>query len=624
MRKYITAFICLVCLILIKFNSARIHHLSLHDDSREQITMSTYGFLKGGLLQMRAKIDFNPIIKLEAVSRSFAFILEKSNNNGFSSFSTDNNSGRSHCASKSFETDFTFENNPQKHKYSLILFELDLIKKYVKLRLIGDELSKLKIKSKLENPNGFGSFLSDEKNSNKTLTDTSSELRDDSEYAALDLSRQFIALHNVTNSSFIIKFEVNVEAYEQEGLYTVSFYNCFQKEKLTEENLRTKQTDKLPPKNDPLKSAISNMEESNSVRNLFDFKKIKNDLNFGINMELDLLERNQDTYLSAGEMPVPTLYLTWSIIYFLAGISWMYILRASKGDVFKIHYLMLALVFVKSISLTFHAINMHYIAVNGRHEAIWAILYYITYVLRGLLLIISILLVGTGWTFIKHILSENERRLFVIVIPLQILAITAYIFLEEKEEGDAVYVTWRQLFFLLDLLCCGAILFPVVWSIRHLERACASDGKMVTSLKKLKIFKHFYIMVIFYIYFTRIVGFLLKQMLPFRYEWFNELSMEVVTFTFFAFTAYKFQPASNNPYLQLNQEETEDLINNTTEMIHLSDDFNLNANDTDTVFDMVKYETKKSDQEEQQECLQPCGPDSVNPNLFSRNNKSNS
>lgn len=42
---------------------------------------------------------------------------------------------------------------------------------------------------------------------------------------------------------------------------------------------------------------------------------------------------------------------------------------------------MLGLVFIKSITLTFHAINMHYIAVNGRHEAIWAILYYITYVL---------------------------------------------------------------------------------------------------------------------------------------------------------------------------------------------------------------------------------------------------
>ena len=81
---------------------------------------------------------------------------------------------------------------------------------------------------------------------------------------------------------------------------------------------------------------------------------------------------------------------------------------------------MLALVFVKSVSLTFHAINMHYIAVHGTQEAIWAILYYITYVLRGLLLIISILLVGTGFSVIKHILTENERRLFLIVIPIQV------------------------------------------------------------------------------------------------------------------------------------------------------------------------------------------------------------
>ena len=112
-------------------------------------------------------------------------------------------------------------------------------------------------------------------------------------------------------------------------------------------------------------------------------------------------------------------------------------------------------------------------------------------------------------------------------------------------------------------------------------------------------------------------------MLPFRYEWFEELSVEVVTFFFFAFTAYKFQPASNNPYLQLNQEETEDLINNTAEMIHLSDDFNLNTNDTDTVFDIIENDSNKSQkqQDEQQECLQPSGPDSVNPNLFSRNNK---
>lgn len=47
-------------------------------------------------------------------------------------------------------------------------------------------------------------------------------------------------------------------------------------------------------------------------------------------LKVDILERNEDSFLSAGELPAPTLYLTWSIIYFLAGISWMYILKASK------------------------------------------------------------------------------------------------------------------------------------------------------------------------------------------------------------------------------------------------------------------------------------------------------
>lgn len=125
-------------------------------------------------------------------------------------------------------------------------------------------------------------------------------------------------------------------------------------------------------------------------------------------------------------------------------------------------------------------------------------------------MIISILLVGTGWTFIKHVLNETERRLFVIVIPMQILVITAYIFLEEKEQGDAIYLTWRQLFFLLDLICCGAILFPIVWSIKHLEKASETDGKAAINLRKLQVFKHFYIMVICYIYFTRIIGYLLE------------------------------------------------------------------------------------------------------------------
>lgn len=78
---------------------------------------------------------------------------------------------------------------------------------------------------------------------------------------------------------------------------------------------------------------------------------------------------------------------------------------------------------------------------------------------------------------------------------LQILAVVAQIFLEEKEESDVVYVTWKQICFIVDLLCCGAIIFPIVWSIRHLEQSAKTDGKALSSLNKLKIFRQFYVMV---------------------------------------------------------------------------------------------------------------------------------
>lgn len=39
----------------------------------------------------------------------------------------------------------------------------------------------------------------------------------------------------------------------------------------------------------------------------------------------------------------------------------------------------------------------------------------------------------------------------------------AYIIIESTEEGTTEYGLWKEILFLVDLLCCGAILFPVVW-----------------------------------------------------------------------------------------------------------------------------------------------------------------
>lgn len=169
------------------------------------------------------------------------------------------------------------------------------------------------------------------------------------------------------------------------------------------------------------------------------------------------------------------------------------------------------------------------------------------------------MLIGTGWAFIKHILSDKDKKIFMIVIPLQLLANVAQIIMEESEEGESQHTTWREVFILVDLLCCGAILFPVVWSIRHLQEASQTDGKAAINLEKLKLFRHFYVMIVCYIYFTRIIVFLLKITVPFRYEWLDELFREGATLIFFVLTGYKFRPTQSNPYFRLAQDEEEEM-----------------------------------------------------------------
>ncbi|XP_041789817.1 protein GPR108-like [Chelmon rostratus] len=270
---------------------------------------------------------------------------------------------------------------------------------------------------------------------------------------------------------------------------------------------------------------------------------------------VEVTERNPGGYLSAAEIPLSRLYIGMAGVFFSAAMVWVYTLMKHRYSVFKIHWLMAALAFTKSTSLVFHSINYHFINTEGHPIEGWAVMYYITHLLKGALLFITLALIGTGWAFVKYILSDKEKKIFMIVIPLQVLANVAYIIIESTEEGSSEYYLWKEILFLVDLICCGAILFPVVWSIRHLQEASSTDGKAAMNLEKLKLFRHYYVMIVCYIYFTRIIAILLKVTMPFQWQWCYEFLVEVSTLIFFVLTGYKFRPASNNPYLQLPQDE---------------------------------------------------------------------
>ncbi|ERE71259.1 Transmembrane receptor, eukaryota containing protein [Cricetulus griseus] len=485
----------------------RVHHLALKDDVRRKVHLNTFGFFKDGYMVVNvSSLSVNEPkgdVKTKAEA-SIGFSLDRTKNDGFSSY---------------LDEDVNYCILRKQSISSVTLLILDISASVVKVRSppeAGTQLPKIV-------------FSKDEKVLGQSQEPAVSSIPTESEVQrAQDGSkarRSAVDSKATAEKSFSIRkidgavsfqFFFNISTDDQEGLYSLYFHKC--------------------PGNTPQPS-----------------EKVSFSLN------IDITEKNPDSYLSAGEIPLPKLYVSMAAFFFLSGTVWIHILRKRRNDVFKIHWLMAALPFTKSLSLVFHAIDYHYISSQGFPIEGWAVVYYITHLLKGALLFITIALIGTGWAFIKHILSDKDKKIFMIVIPLQVLANVAYIIIESTEEGTTEYSLWKDSLFLVDLLCCGAILFPVVWSIRHLQEASATDGKgkfpSAINLAKLKLFRHYYVLIVCYIYFTRIIAFLLKFAVPFQWKWLYQLLDETATLVFFVLTGYKFRPASDNPYLQLSQEE---------------------------------------------------------------------
>ncbi|XP_007901015.1 protein GPR107 [Callorhinchus milii] len=504
----VRAFLLLLCGFFSVPVWGRIHHLILKNDVRHKVHLNTFGFFKHGSMTVEMTSLTLKGIDLKTIDNSeLGLSLDRTKNDGFSSYLEDD---VDYCILK--------KKPPSDVPVTLLLF--DFGKQRVTIQSSGSNQPQIgdarNAQSKPEEDKGNqkdkpGSGPADETQAANVQNISGKTKRSveqsKSEAGSIPMQKK--------NSSYSVKFSLSINGTDEEGLYSLYFHNCYGK------------------------------GQQNSELPRFD-------------IDITIVEQNPGSFLSAGEIPLPKLYISMAFFFFLAAVLWVYILRKRSNDVFKIHWLMGALAFTKSFSLVFHAIDYHYISTQGFPIEGWAVVYYITHLLKGALLFITIALIGTGWAFVKHILSDKDKKIFMIVIPLQVLANVAYIIIESTEAGTSEYGLWKEILFLVDLLCCGAILFPVVWSIRHLQEASATDGKAAINLAKLKLFRHYYVMIVCYIYFTRIIAILIKITVPFQWKWLYQFLDELATLVFFCLTGYKFRPASDNPYLQLSQNE-EDL-----------------------------------------------------------------
>ncbi|KAG0253493.1 hypothetical protein BG011_006334 [Mortierella polycephala] len=240
--------------------------------------------------------------------------------------------------------------------------------------------------------------------------------------------------------------------------------------------------------------------------------------------------------LSAGDIPLPKVYGGVAVTYFVAGGIWLSMLMKKDTKVFWPHKLIFILAIMIGIQKTFQALKMHYMRTGHDAEG-WTVMFYI-------------------FAFIKPFLSQKDKKIILVIIPLQILSNIASTISNETAIGSINWSFWTQVFPMIDLVSCVVILVVIIQTQRHLSEAVEAEGKVAENKSKYKLWGSFYLVTVVYIYLTRIMVEFLRVALPYQYvSWLVELLNEGITLGFYATIGWKFRPYANNPYTLIDEDD---------------------------------------------------------------------
>ncbi|KAF7142659.1 hypothetical protein RHSIM_Rhsim05G0008200 [Rhododendron simsii] len=179
----------------------------------------------------------------------------------------------------------------------------------------------------------------------------------------------------------------------------------------------------------------------------------------------------------------------------------------------------------------------------------------------SLLLVIVIMLIGTGWMILKPTLHATDKKILALGVAIQVFASIAHVYTNETgpSNGNYVYLTLGLLLF--DLVGFMIVLVPIELSMKTLKEAAKTNGTAAQDLGKMRLLG----------YFNKSV-FAFWQVKWFAWIWVSRLSIvfdedcclewlivtieETVSLGFYIAMFYLFRPREQNEYFVALEEET--------------------------------------------------------------------
>jgi hypothetical protein len=175
-------------------------------------------------------------------------------------------------------------------------------------------------------------------------------------------------------------------------------------------------------------------------------------VSFDLGIELYNNYNGKKDYLPAGESSLPTVWFGFAFVFFLGLVWWSNHLKSNWGSKHGIHVLMTVLLVLKVMTMTVDGLKLSHMKSTGTGSA-WDWIWFLLYGVKGAALFIVIVLIGSGWSFVKPFLQEKEKKIVMVILPLQVINNIALAVTEEENQGSQGWATWRDILHLFDIIC---------------------------------------------------------------------------------------------------------------------------------------------------------------------------